>query len=303
MDWFFQRLNTSPEPIFGHKDKENHKKDFSRLLKLGLLKETDLCKEIDCDLCDDNHHSTPFQSGDDFMIICGSSSRKVSSDEIKIWTINQTSFTQLLQKNLALTGKVIDETQGDKNLWKLGTKSNKHQTFIFYYLRQDSPLEFERLRNEVRDVHNSHNIILTNTEIDAQADVTKEQFITLSSLIDIGVSFFSVKKLDAILIKRRRVQFDTRTGNLTLDGNILHAFGTSNERKYFMEKLWKDFEQPVSNTELYKFIRKQMGSSVADTAQKYCNKVKSAITKDCSNISNIFMQPQPNEYMLKDPDR
>lgn len=303
MNWFFERLNTSPEPIFGYKDKEAHKKDFSRLLKLGLLKEADLCSEIDCNLCDDNHHSTPFQSGDDFMIVCGSSSRKVSQDEMKVWTINQNILLQLLQSNLSITGKAIDETQGDKKLWKLGTKSNKYQTLVLYYLRQDSPLEFERLRNEVHDVHNSHNIILTNTEVEAQPNTQNEQFITLSSLVDTGTSFFSVKKLDATLIKRRRVQFDTRTGNLTLDGNILHAFGTNNERKYFIEKLWKDFEQPVSNDDLYKFVRKMVGSSVADTAQKYCNKVKSAIAKDCPNISNVLIQPQTNQYMLKDPDR
>ncbi len=303
MNWFFERLNTSPEPIFGYKDKEVYKKDFSRLLKLGLLKEVDLCTEIDCNLCDDNHQSTPFQSGDDFMIICGSSSRKVSQDEMKVWTVNQTILLQLIQNNLSITGKVIDETQGDKKLWKLGTKSNKYQTLVFYYLRQDSPLEFERLRNEIHDVHNSHNIILTNTEVEAQPNTQNEQFITLSSLVDIGTSFFSVKKLDVVLIKRRRVQFDTRTGNLTVDGKIFHAFGTSNERKYFIEKLWKDFEQPVSNEDLYKFVRKMMGSSVADTPQKYCNKVKSAIIKDCPNMASIFMQPQKNEYMLKDPDR
>lgn len=303
MEWFFERLNTSPEPVFAHKDKGLHKKDFTRLLKLGILKERDICREIDCDLCDDNHHVTPFQDGDDFMIVCGSSSRKVPSDELKIWTVNQDTLLLLIQKNLGIVGKPIDETQGDKKLWKIGTKSTKHSTIVFYYLRQDNPLEFERLRNEVHDVHNNHNVIFTNTDVDTQPNVQNEQFVNLSSLIDTGTSPFSTKKLDAILIKRRRVQFDASSGNLSLDGTIVHAFGKGNERKYFIEKLWKDFEQPVSNDDLYKFVRGKMGNDVADTPQKYCNKVKNAISKDYPNISNILIQPHTNQYMLKDPDR
>lgn len=303
MEWFFERLNTSPEPVFAHKDKELYKKDFTRLLKLGILKEKDICTELDCDLCDENHHATPFQNGDDFMIVCGSSSRKVSSDELKIWTVNQDTLLKLIQENLGITGNPVDETQGDKKLWKIGTKSTKHSTIAFYYLRQDSPLEFERLRNEVHDVHNNHNVIFTNTDIDAQPNVQNEQFVNLSSLIDTGTFLFSTKKLDAILIKRRRVQFDASSGNLFLDGTLVHAFGKGNERKYFIEKLWKDFEQPVTNADLYKFVRGKMGSSVADTAQKYCNKVKNAISRDYPNISNVLIQPHTNQYMLKDPDR
>ncbi len=303
MEWFFERLNTSPEPVFGYKDKEMHKKDFTRLLKLGILKDKDICTEIDCDLCDDSHHTTPFQNDADFMIVCGSSSRKVLPDELKIWTVNQDALLGLIRKNLGISGKVVDETQGDKKLWNIGTKSTKHSTIAFYYLRQDSPLEFERLRNEVHDVHNNHNVIFTNTNIEAQPNVQNEQFVNLTSLIDTGTSLFSTKKLDVILVKRHRVQFDTRSGNLTLDGKLLHAFGKSNERKYFIEKLWKDFEQPVTNTDLYKFVRGKMGNGVADTPQKYCNKLKNAISKAYSNISNILIQPQANQYMLKDPDR
>lgn len=302
MDWFFERLNSSAEPVFGHKDKSNHKKEFAQLLALGLLKEIDIATEIECTLCDDGHHSTPFQNDDGFFVVCGSSKRKVEEDELRVWTINYDKFLQLIKDTLGITGKTIDETQGDKKLWKLGTNTTKHNTLHYYYLRQDSPLEFERLRNDVHDVRNAHNVIFTNTDTVGGPD-NQNQFIPLHLLVDGGKAFFSVKKLEELLIKRRRVQFDTRTGNLYLDGNLLHAFGTSNEQKYFIEKLWNDFEQPVSNTDVYDFVRKKIGKGVADTAQKYCNKVKSAISKDYPDIVKVLIQPQKNEYMLKTPDR
>jgi hypothetical protein len=54
---------------------------------------------------------------------------------------------------------------------------------------------------------------------------------------------------------------------------------------------------------VYDFVRKKIGKGVADTAQKYCNKVKSAISKDCPDIVKVLTQPQKNEYMLRTPDR
>ncbi len=303
MEWFFGRLNTSDEPVFGYKDKSKHKKDFAHLIKLGLLKEVDISREIECDLCDEGHQATPFQTDDGFAIVCGSSSRKVSDDELKVWTVNQDTLLALVKNDIGIGGATVDETQGDKKLWKLGKIAKEHGEIHCYYLRQDSPLEFERLRNDAHDVRNVHNVIFTNTEIASESGVRNMQFFPLPSLVDGGKSFFSAKKLEDALLKMRRVQFDARSGNLYLDGDILHAFGTGNERKYFIEKLWKDFEQSVSNDELYKFIREKMGTTVADTPQKYCNKVKSAISKEYPDISKILTQPQRNEYMLKDLDR
>lgn len=302
MDWFFERLNSRAEPVFGYKDKNSYSKEFAQLLTLGVLKEVDIATEIECSLCDDGHHSTPVQIDGEFFSICGPSKRKVEENELRVWTVNHTKLLQLIKDTLGITGKTVDETQGDKKLWKLGTVATKNDTFHYYYLRQDSPLEFERLRNDVHDVRNAHNIVFTNTEIVTSSN-TQCQFITLHHLVDGGKTFFSDKKLKELLSKRRRVQFDTRTGNLYLDGNLLHAFGTSNEQKYFIEKLWNEFEQPVSNTDVYTFVRKKMGSDVADTAQKYCNKVKSAISKSYPDIEKVLIQPQKNEYMLKTPDR
>src|SRR6185437_5867222 len=181
------------------------------------------------------------------------------------------------------------------------TYEDKAMKAEIYYLRTDATHEpsslFEHMGNRPK-------VLITNTAKPALArgkDGTR--YCVLADMLAVPSSkrIFDAAKFKGILEVMRRVRFDLKQGHLFLDERRVYTVSLTSPEYHFLECLWERWQEQVPHGEIHAFVKDALGRDVADSAQKFCNKMKSSIKASFRGIDRIVTVPASGHYMLADP--
>lgn len=308
MVWFLERISAKNLPvIFGAKERQEHPDDFEKLLKKKALKKTGNLDSVPCDLCDNDHECQVRDNNGELFYICenGCGKKTLSDDDLAVYEYDNDAFLKLVSDELSIKtnhGNFADEAvYSNSSFYNLGVfTDNKIQADI-YYLRTSDAYEpaslFEHIGNKTK-------VLITNT--------TKPEMIygkegtRYCVLSDILASATSNKIFDASKFKKclegiRRVRFDKKQAQLSLDNKLVYTAGINSPEHHFLSCLWDHWQEQMPHSDIHSYVRNELGKDVADPAQKFCNKMKSNIKKSYSGIEKIITNPTVGHYMISDP--
>lgn len=307
MQWFLERIGANNLPIsFGIKDKQEHPDDFALLVKKGVLKRGNNLESVPCDLCDGDHECQVRENNGELCYVCenGCGKKTLSDEDLAVYEYDNDAFLKLIAEEFGLKtngGSFSDEAAHSENsFYRVGSYEDKTIKADVYYLRTDAAHEpsslFEHLGNGTK-------VLITNTEKPTMVwgkDGTR--YLVLSdALSSSSKHIFDATKLKKCLEGVRRVRFDVKQGHLFLDENRIYTAGLNSPEHQFLACLWTRWQEQVSHADIHQFVREAMGKDVADTAQKFCNKMKSNIKKSCAGIDTLITIPTTGHYMMADP--
>lgn len=303
MKWFLERISSERLPIyFGYKDKTAHPKDFQKLLKKGVLVRSQNLEEIDCALCEDTHSCQIRNNKGTLSYICenGYGTKEVSDEEVAIFEYDNDVFLKVIAEELGITTsrssfKEVSSHSSD-TFYSIG-RLEKDKADVFY-LRNTNDFEIALF---VKDAKRGRKVILSNTE---KPDTEENESILCCCLFDIlsssDKSIFDKDGIEKIFADARRVSFD-KNGALSLDGKRIYSAELNSPDFYFLLFLFENYGIPQPHSAIHHFVRDKRGHDVADTAQNFCQKMKSKIKKECQKIDSIITIPTRRHYMLSDP--
>lgn len=308
MLWFLERISAKTLPIsFGIKDKREHPEDFPKLVKKGSLKRGKNLDSVPCDLCDEDHECQVREGNGELFYVCenGSGRKTLSDEELAVYEYDNNAFLKLVAEDFGIKtngGTFSDEAeQSENSFYCVGTYEKKAVKAEVYYLRTDAAHEpssvFEHLGNGTK-------VLITNTA--KPALVWGKDGTHFCVLADALASSSSKQVFDAAKFKKclegiRRVRFDTKQGHLFLDEQRVYTAALNSSEYHFLACLWGRWQEQVSHGDIHQFVKDALGRDVADTAQKFCNKMKSNIKKEWAGIDGIITVPTTGHYMLADP--
>lgn len=307
MQWFLERIGANGLPIsFGIKDKNEHPEDFEKLVKKGVLKRGANMDSVSCDLCDESHECQVRENEGKLSYVCenGCGKKDLTDTELAVYEYDNDAFLKLIAEDFGITTDATfsDEAAHSENsFYRVGIYDNKKTKAEVYYLRTNAAHEpsalFEHLGNGTK-------VLITNTAKPAM--VWGKNGTHYCILADTLATPSSAKVFDATKFKKclegvRRVRFDTKQGHLFLDETRVYTAALNGPEHQFLACLWDRWQEQVSHADIHQFVREAMGKDVADTAQKFCNKMKSNIKKDYAGIDEIITIPTTGHYMMADP--
>ncbi len=306
MDWFLKRISSSPHPLFGQKDENAHPKDFEFLVKGGILVHTGNLDEFECDLCDEGHITPIRLENKELFIVCekGCGRRKISSKELAIFEFEINNFFKVVANELNIkqdSGSFQSKDfYANDSLYYLGTYESKSKKLKTFYLRDGNDFEISPLASELKG---EPTIVISNI---TKPKTSGPENLFFCPLLDILAptsvrSIFDKSKFINTFDGARRVFFNQKQGTLYLDGKIVYTAALNGPHHYFLDYLWQNWEKQMTYADIYGFARKKMGKEVADTYQKFCQKMKNEIKKDCKQIDKIIKNPTTGHYMMADP--
>lgn len=307
MQWFLERIGTKSLPIsFGIKDKREHPDDFSKLIKKGVLKRGSNLDTVPCDLCEEDHECQVRENDGELYYVCenGCGRKTLSDEELAVYEYGNDAFLKLVAEEFGIktNGSFSDEAAHSENsFYRVGTYEDKTAKADVYYLRTDEAHEpsslFEHLGNGTK-------VLITNTAKPAMVwgkDGTRHCVLT-----DVVAAPSSKRVFDAVKFKQcledvRRVRFDTKQGHLFLDEKRVYTAALNSSEYHFLACLWGRWQEQVSHRDIHQFVKDALGRDVSDTAQKFCNKMKSNIKQAYAGIDGIITVPTTGHYMIADP--
>lgn len=306
MKWFLERIGANSLPIsFGIKDKREHPEDFAKLVKKGVLKRGTNLDSVPCDLCDEGHECQVRENGGTLSYVCenGCGKQTLSDEDLAVYEYDNDAFLKLVAEDFSIKsgGSFSEVSEYAKNaLYRIGTYSGKKLNAEVYYLRTDDAHEpssvFEHLGNGTK-------VLITNTAKPALVwgKGGTRYCVLADALATSGKHIFDAAQFKKCLEGVRRVRFDTKQGQLFLDDKLVYTAGLKSPECEFLACLWTRWQEQVPHADIHQFVREAMGKDVADTAQKFCNKMKSNIKKSYAGIDAIITNPTTGHYMMADP--
>ncbi len=308
MQWFLERITAKSLPInFGIKEKREHPDDFAKLISKGVLTRTQNLDSIDCDLCDDSHECQVRNDNGTLFYVCenGCGKRILTDDDLALYEYDNNAFLKLVADEFGIKtngGTFSDEAAyTDNSFYGIGAYESGKIKAEAYYLRTEDAHEpssyFERISNATK-------ILITNT---AKPDMVSGKEGTLYCVLadTLAVSankhIFDKAKFAKCLEGVRRVRFDKKNGHLFLDNKRIYTAPLNSQEFYFLLCLWENWQKQMPHADIHYFIREQTGKDTNDTAQKFCQKVKSEIKKKYKAIDTIITIPTTGHYMMADP--
>jgi hypothetical protein len=307
MQWFLERIGANSLPIsFGVKDKQEHPEDFAKLIKKGVLKRGTNLDSVPCDLCDEGHECQVRENSGKLSYVCenGCGKKVLSDEDLAVYEYDNDAFLKLVAEDFSIkTDSSFSEvSEYTKNaLYRVGTYSDKTLNAEVYYLRTNDAHEpssvFEHLGNGTK-------VLITNTAMpDMVWGKNGTRYCVLAEVLATPSSkhIFDAAKFKKCLEGVRRVRFDTKQGQLFLDEKLVYTAGLKSPEHQFLACLWTRWQEQIPHADIHQFVREAMGKDVADTAQKFCNKMKSSIKKSYAGIDAIITIPTTGHYMMADP--
>lgn len=308
MQWLLERISTSPLPVhFGIKDRQAHPADFAKLLKHKVLIRAGNLEEVDCELCDENHQCQVREENGKPSYVCenGSGKKELTDADVALFEYSNDAFLKLLASELGITiprsGTFRDEGEHAKNsLYEVGTVQHRQTTAEVLFLRDGAEQEVSLYMAQVQNRPQVFLSALKKPDVRVQSEPVS--FCVLADILttDSGVATFDKAKFTEHL-NVRRVYLNKETGQLYLNSKLIYTPAQFSPHHYFLLHLWDAWERPCSHAAIYTSVRQKVGKGVADTAQKFCNKMKSEIKKKCKNIDKIITTPSTGSYMMTDP--
>ncbi len=309
MQWFFARISTKFYPVyFGYRFKKDHDKDFDILVQQKIIAHSTNIEEFDCDLCDEPHTTFVRQDGSRLFIVCenGCGTRNIQSEELAIYEYKP---TQLL--SLFLTSLGLNQTSNTENviglLWNLGSKKFDDTEYQMFFSNDIDKIDSGHLSI----INAFPNTILFYTGVPCrtlpQAICTIPFLDTIQKITKKAVSIDKENILSHVRVYTRHVIF--HDGDIIINGEKLGHIPLSTVDYFFVERLWQNFNTPVSHDDLFTYSKKKLKKDdYTDTAQKFCNKRMSSIRKILGNkekVDSIFMPEKTkngsNGYKMKSP--
>jgi hypothetical protein len=307
MLWFLERIGANNLPIsFGIKDNREHAEDFAKLLKAGVLKRVSNLDCVPCELCDEGHECQVRESGGELCYVCenGCGKKTLADEDLAVYEYDNDAFLKLVAEEFGLKtngGTFSDEAAHSENtFYHVGAYDDKTAKAEVYYLRTDAAHEpsalFEHLGNGTK-------VLITNTAKPTMVwGKEGTRYLTLSdALSSSSKRIFDATKLKDTLKGVRRVRFDTKQAQLFLDGTLVYTAGLNSPEHHFLACLWEKWQQQVPHGDIHAFVKEALGRDVADTAQKFCNKMKSNIKNKYAGVDAIISIPTTGHYMMADP--
>ncbi len=307
MQWFLDRISAKTLPIrFGIKDKREHPDDFLKLVKKHVLKRTDNLESVPCDLCDEDHECQVREKNGELFYVCenGSGKKMLVDEVLAVYEFDNTSFLKLIAAEFGIKAddsfSEVSEYATDA-LYSIGSYADKKVKAEVYYLRTDAAHEpsslFEHLGNDPK-------VLITNTTKPALVwgkDGTRYCVLAETLTAPSSKQIFNATKFKECLEGMRRVRFDPKQGHLFFDEKRVYTAGLTSPEYHFLACLWSRWQEQVPHAEIRQFVKDALGRDVADTAQKFCNKMKSSIKKSFAGVDGIIIVPTTGHYMLADP--
>jgi len=319
MKWFLERISARSLPVsFGIKERNEHPKDFAKLVQKKILKHASNLDAVDCNFCDgdDCHESQVRNKNRKLSYVCdnGNGTKKLTDEDVAIFEYDNDNFLKTLTDELGLSidgGSHKDEASYSSDaFFRLGiyedkTKKMKEEV---YYLRNNDAFE-PTIR--FSELGNLPKMLITNI---MRADIIagKENLFTcvLSDILALPEkkTLFDkntfVKCFDTV----RRVRFDKKEGHLFLDNTRIYTAPLGGNHHAFLSYLSDNWMRQIPYPEIHQFIKGEAdGKKTKDeTAQKFCQKIKNEIKNKCSaknkkDFDKIITIPTVGHYMIADP--
>lgn len=135
MEWFIQRLNQS-NPTLDYRDFLEHAKDFKKLKDLKIIKHKDTLKELQCDLCEENHSVSLHKNKEGKLyILCSGSKRMIDTEELKTWSIDKEELEKIQKSKTPIINK--------KTYSNIENNKDKKIDNNFYITKEEDDYYFE----------------------------------------------------------------------------------------------------------------------------------------------------------------
>lgn len=315
MKWFLEKISNNTLPIyFNNNEKKLYPEDFKKILSKKIIKTSGYLEIVDCEFCDDeNTHQSQIRRKDKKnFYICenGNGTKYCKDEELAIFEYDNKKLLETITEELSISidrGSHKDEAfYSNGTFFRIGLyedKSKKIKVEVFY-LRNSEDAEASIRFNELG---NSPKMLITNI-MRADLAIKDKQNLFTCVLLEI----LNAKSKDKIFDKKlfeqcfdeiRRVRFDKKEGHLFLDNKRIFTASLKSPHYYFLKYLWDNWMQQKTYSEIKTFIinENKKEKHKDESAQKFCQKIKSEIKKNCKEIDEIITTPTTGHYMIADP--
>lgn len=285
--------------------------EVETLKTLGLLKRGADLKEISCKSCD-NSHFLPVRVSDGKMYcFCPHEDTErnyLSSEDVATWNFDVEAFLNQLSLKLGIEANV--ERMAIQGLWQIGGFSKdgtRHNCFYYQGNNFEEALAFiGKQPSSMRRY-----VIFTNKQEVSILETHSLLLIEVKELIGLKNKrlSFNKKLFEEYLINGfRSVIFTPENGDLIVNGKRIATINPASPEYYFLEILWKYFNEPVAHKRIEKYIYEKTGKEYADSAGKLCHKQKGEIKKASTEkkvVDQIFQTTTDlngdHAYVIKNP--
>ena len=293
---------------------DKHPKELEVLLSLGVLKQDTFPQERWCPSCESE--SVPIQtiSKERAYTLCTTNEEAARDyfdpQTLKQWQFSLPKFLELAAKELKIKSDVKNVVAND--LWHIGTLQKDGRHFLVFYSRTND-------LNAHKNFFNAFNspiralIIFTNTET-SLINLNKAEAIVMpiADFVELktkSLSWDANTFQNHLLTAFRQVVFYPSNGDLVVLGKVLGTITPSSPEYFFAYTLWDNFNQPVSHESIFSYCKEQLGkqNDYTDTAQAFCNKMKSNVKKQIKNgvVDKVIVSTKTpsgsNAYKMTNP--
>jgi len=285
--------------------------DIKALKDLGLLKRGDDLKEIPCQNCDDAHFLQVRVRDGKMYCVClyeDTDCNYLTSEDVATWNFDVETFLNQLGVKLGIETNV--EKMKVQGLWQIGGFSKDSTRHNCYYY-QGKQFEEAMAFIKKQPISMRRYVIFTNKQEVSMLETHSLLLIEVKELLSLKKKGFVFDKnlFDEYLINGfRNVIFTPKNGELIVNGRPISLITPSNPEYYFVNILWKNFNEPISHQKIKNYIYEKTGKDYEDDPQKLSHKQKSKIKGESSDpklIDEIFQTTKDsdgnNSYIMLNP--
>lgn len=276
--------------ILNEGEGEKHPKELEVLLSLGVLKQDTFPQERWCPSCENESVPIHTISKKRAYTLCTTNEETgrdyFDPQTLKQWQFDLPKFLQLTAKELKIKNDLKNVVAND--LWLLGTFQKDSRHFLIFYSRTNDlnshKTFFDAFKSPIKAL-----VIFTNTETPLiNLDRAEAIVVPIADIIEFqkkSLSWNAKSFQEQIIPAFRQVVFYSSNGDFVVLGKKLGSITPSSPEYFFAYNLWDNFNQPVSHESIFTYCKEQLGkkNDYADTAQAFCNKMKSNIKKQIKN--------------------
>lgn len=286
-------------------------KDVKSLKELSFLKQGSDLKEILCKSCDDDHFLLiKVDNGKPYYLCSQEDTGRnyLCPEEISTWKVDIEALLQQLSLKLNIETSI--EKMQVEGLWQIGGFSKDDTRHDCYYYQGKNFQEVLDFIKQLPSTLKRYVIFTAKQETSTLESAHELLLLGLKDLMSLKTKLtFNEKLFNEFLIHGfRSVIFQTKNGDLIVNGQTIANVTPSTPEYCFVELLWKNFNEPVSHQKIKAYIYKKTGKEYEDDSQKLSHKQKSKVKTDSKNpslIDEIFQTTkdfaEENAYIMKNP--
>lgn len=280
--------------------------------KLKFLEEDSPAKSVFCPSCQNEHEAVVISKKEAFLVCTDEDTGRIPIDPqtLKRWQFNLPKFLELAAKELKIKGDVKNVVAND--LWLIGTLQKDSRRFLIFYSRTNDlnlyKTFFDAFKSPVRAF-----VVFTNTEtLSINLERAEAVVVPIADIVELkknSLTWDAKTFHEKIITALRQVAFYPNNGDLVVLGKTLGTITPSSPEYFFTLALWESFNQPVSHNDIFSYCKERLGKQqdYTDTAQAFCNKIKSNIKGLIKNdaVNRIFVSTKTpnglNAYKMTNP--